>query len=299
MSNSQRLNLLMTFLYFTFFICVTYATSQANVLLEDIEANNRFSTSETFSNGTISTGSGNASGDYVLFTCVTEDPNNVNSFFPPAPGSWTEVDTEKCFGPSSCISGIWGGFVDSAGSSDVTCSWGPGASFVFAAGSFRYEGVDGDNPIIGFSCFSSTTETGNIVNFPQIVTEAGSQVVYILNRSNISFPGGSPTIITGFNPPGGGVFFADAFNTFTHVATQGETRFYEEGGLTDPFTIEITDGTAEYRVCTIALRMGGNTPPPPPDAAQVPTLNEWGLIAMAGILGIVGFMVIRRRTATA
>jgi len=29
--------------------------------------------------------------------------------------------------------------------------------------------------------------------------------------------------------------------------------------------------------------------------SSVPTLSEWGLIAMAGILGIVGFMVIRRR----
>ena len=35
---------------------------------------------------------------------------------------------------------------------------------------------------------------------------------------------------------------------------------------------------------------------PPP---AVPTLSEWGLIAMAGLLGIVGFMVIRRRKATA
>jgi len=31
----------------------------------------------------------------------------------------------------------------------------------------------------------------------------------------------------------------------------------------------------------------------------IPTLSEWGLIAMAGILGIAGFMVIRRRKATA
>lgn len=31
----------------------------------------------------------------------------------------------------------------------------------------------------------------------------------------------------------------------------------------------------------------------------IPTLSEWGLIAMAGILGIVGFMVIRRRQVTA
>jgi IPTL-CTERM motif len=32
---------------------------------------------------------------------------------------------------------------------------------------------------------------------------------------------------------------------------------------------------------------------------NIPTLSEWGLIAMAGILGITGFMVIRRRKITA
>ena len=31
----------------------------------------------------------------------------------------------------------------------------------------------------------------------------------------------------------------------------------------------------------------------------IPTISEWGLIAMASILGIVGFMVIRRRKLTA
>ncbi len=36
--------------------------------------------------------------------------------------------------------------------------------------------------------------------------------------------------------------------------------------------------------------------PPPP---TIPTLSEWGLIVMAGILGFVGFMVIRRRKVTA
>jgi len=37
----------------------------------------------------------------------------------------------------------------------------------------------------------------------------------------------------------------------------------------------------------------------PPIMTNIPTLNEWGLIAMAGVLGIVGFMVMRRRKATA
>jgi len=35
------------------------------------------------------------------------------------------------------------------------------------------------------------------------------------------------------------------------------------------------------------------------DDRVIPTLSEWGLIAMAGILGIVGFMAIRRRKVAA
>ena len=33
--------------------------------------------------------------------------------------------------------------------------------------------------------------------------------------------------------------------------------------------------------------------------SDVPTLSQWGLIAMAGVLGIIGFIVMRRRKATA
>lgn len=34
-------------------------------------------------------------------------------------------------------------------------------------------------------------------------------------------------------------------------------------------------------------------------ASTIPTLSEWGLIAMAGILGLAGLLVVRRRKATA
>jgi len=34
------------------------------------------------------------------------------------------------------------------------------------------------------------------------------------------------------------------------------------------------------------------------EARNVPTLSEWGLIAMAGLLGIIGFIVISRRQLT-
>jgi len=37
----------------------------------------------------------------------------------------------------------------------------------------------------------------------------------------------------------------------------------------------------------------------PAVVSAIPTLSQWGLMAMAGVLGIVGFMVIRRRKVTA
>lgn len=35
------------------------------------------------------------------------------------------------------------------------------------------------------------------------------------------------------------------------------------------------------------------------DPNPIPTLSEWGLIAMAGILGIVGFIIVRRKRVSA
>jgi len=35
------------------------------------------------------------------------------------------------------------------------------------------------------------------------------------------------------------------------------------------------------------------------DDRVIPTLSEWGLIAMAGVLGIIGLLAMRRRKVTA
>ncbi len=35
-----------------------------------------------------------------------------------------------------------------------------------------------------------------------------------------------------------------------------------------------------------------------PGPAPIPTLSEWGLIAMAGVLGMAGFLIIRKRKVT-
>jgi len=60
-------------------------------------------------------------------------------------------------------------------------------------------------------------------------------------------------------------------------------------------TIEINDLTFELESCEIFL----NELVGIENVRPIPTLSEWGLIAMAGVLGIAGLMVIRRRKVTA
>jgi len=51
--------------------------------------------------------------------------------------------------------------------------------------------------------------------------------------------------------------------------------------------------TVDDVTCNFINRMEAIEP------TNVPTLSEWGLISMAGILGIVGFMVLRKKKALA
>ena len=53
-------------------------------------------------------------------------------------------------------------------------------------------------------------------------------------------------------------------------------------------------------ICVADPEMGNNFGSCVVRTTNVPTLSEWGLVAMAGILGILGFiMVIRRKKAAA
>jgi len=65
----------------------------------------------------------------------------------------------------------------------------------------------------------------------------------------------------------------------------------QDGGYRCGVTEDLNESESFERIVYMAE--------PPPPVAMVPTLSEWGLIAMAGILGIVGFMVMKRRKVTA
>ena len=67
------------------------------------------------------------------------------------------------------------------------------------------------------------------------------------------------------------------------------------------FNLPSTQGCASenVRLDEVCNESTGLCEEPPPVVSSVPTLSEWGLIAMAVVLGIVGFMVMRRRKVTA
>lgn len=60
-----------------------------------------------------------------------------------------------------------------------------------------------------------------------------------------------------------------------------------------PETLQITD--EQYLLCSVSLieRCGLST------TTNIPTLSEWGLIAMTGVLVIAGAIALRRRRAAA
>lgn len=259
--------------------------SFADVLVEDADSDTEVDMNMAFNSADIGTGSGLV-GDYVLLVCsISPFFQDPPVFSNPTPGDWEELDTGLCGGGTTCSHGIWGSFIDSPANEEITCSWDD-AGNVFAAGTFRYNNVDTDDPIIDVACQSGT---GNDAIAPSIETEAGSQVVRIFTYFNLD---GTPTSDSNSNTDTEGQFSAFATTTFQNVSLRGTTDFSpvaEATGEANNFS-----GTEpQWRACTIALRMAPDAP------SAVPTMSEWGLISFATFAGIAGLWYLRRRQVTA
>ena len=258
----------------------------ANVLVDDADSTNV--SGMNFTSETVPTGSGQI-GDYQLIACgVTTD--NGNTFSDPMPGTWNELDNGICDDPGgNCFQGIWGRFTNDPASEDITCSWNIPAD-VFVGGSFRYNQVDPIDPIIAVACDSGAAGGANVMaTAPSIDTIVGSQVARIYTYRNIDPPvnGNSNA-----NNDTSGSFNADSsLDTFSNVHMEGTTQLVLFNGATG--TASIDAGTdAEWRACTIALRMVAVE-------RAVPTMSQWGLIALAAFVGIAGFWYLRRRQLAA
>jgi len=116
------------------------------------------------------------------------------------------------------------------------------------------------------------------------VTNFGPSVVLVIDTASNTTVG--PPVPVGFGP------------TAIAVTPDGTRAYVANFGSDNVSVIDTANNTV---VATIMVGDGPRavaiSPPPPP--SNVPTLSEWGLITMAGILGIVGFMVLRRKKVTA
>jgi len=267
-----------------FILLVLFSVNLANadVLIEDARVNSDLNEGGITS-GVIDTGSGGI-GDFELIVCGI-DSDGSNPFNAPSPGSWNEINNSTC-SPQDCQIGIWGRFSDSQDSEEVTCSWGAD-SLGFAAGSIRYRNVDRDNPIIDSAC--TEVEGENLV-LPSVSSEPGAQLVLLQLVRVFGEEGEGSSEDVEFDEFSGGfsVFLDLSDDSVLSLLGLSGIDVNGEGfeGLSEP--LDETD--ISVKLCVVSLRMAPKT---------IPTLSEWGLIAMAGILGIVGFMVMRRRKVTA
>ncbi len=266
---------------FVFSLLIFPYNSNANVLIEDVEAAASATPNQTQIG--IETGVGQA-GDYVLFSCATTLSDSPQSINDPTPGDWNEIDLGEC-GSGFCIHGIWGGFTDNPNSENITCSWTENTN-VSGAGSFRYTGVDPDNPIIGVDC---AVGFDDFPTAPSIQTEAGSQVVRIFTYGNFFDVGVADVPENEANADPIGSYFASATGNFEFINSSGLSVLFSEAGPTGTIQLSLQT-SARWRACTIALRMR---------TTEVPTMNEWGMITFAAFAGIAGFWFIRRRQLTA
>jgi DNA-binding beta-propeller fold protein YncE len=103
-------------------------------------------------------------------------------------------------------------------------------------------------------------------------------------------------------PPLQVIDLGDADARGVAVSSDGARAFVPFGDVlkvVDTTTFDVTEIDLTCEDARDIVIVQEIPPPPPPVVEMVPTLSEWGLMAMAGILGIIGFMVMRRRKATA
>ncbi len=224
-------------------------------------------------------------GDFEVFSCGIQ-ANGINSINDSTP-NWNPINIGGCAGAPDCMLGIWSKFSEDSEGVTNTCSWTFNSNESFPE-IFRYSGVDPDAPIISSSC---STGMSLLPTTPSINTEENAVVIrYILTNGNV------PNEIE--NLPD---FFNDLGTFIVGTIGEGEnalfTLIYGEAstatGLAAPVQV-LLDESASWRACSISLRAAAGAQP---QISEVPTLSEWGLISLAILLGIVGFIFIERRKA--
>ena len=148
-----------------------------------------------------------------------------------------------------------------------------------------------------------TIGTGGDVQFVGMAYDDLNEILYAIPRNGLLY---TVSTVDGTSSLIGGSVIPQPTISWGLAYDEDNSILYANNGNTgELYTLNVTTGAATLVgsnnvVETVIDGLAWLDPcGPPPSPAMVPTLSEWGLIAMAGILGIVGFIAIRRRKATA
>jgi exosortase sorting signal-containing protein len=268
-------------------ILISTVQSNAEILIEDSDSFEIEGTDITQS--VFSSGSGQPN-DFILFACntTTDGSNSFNEPVLANPNGATLnlVDFGNCQGESGCMMGIWSIFTTNPDSTDITCSWNDPKTVATAIG-VRFSGVDFNDPIADYAC---DTGTGNQMTAPSVIAEDNSQVARIFTSSR--FFDLEAEQAEEQNSVNSTIGISRSASTDTEAIVMVYVSSPVEAGPTGERITKTGDETSVWRACTVVMRGQG-----PSIIKPIPTLSEWGLMAMAGILGLVGFFFVARRKA--
>lgn len=148
--------------------------------------------------------------------------------------------------------------------------------------------------------------------------ETGSSTIALLaqgERGDVTFDTGDNFDVLHVANGVGWYFNNDSLDSWGFVragdSVDKDNCDVDSSGANDERLCWHLNGSGGYRCGSVEDLNGSNSyervvyvlsdlpPPPPPSVTTVPTLSEWGLIAMAGLMGMAALLVMRRRKLTA
>jgi len=274
-------------------IVVSALCSKAEIVLVNNESSSNGQLS-TFTQSAIDTPPGSRS-DFEIIACTTSS-TGANFFLDPTPARFSLLSSESCGSSQqapigTCALGIWDRQVQSQASDQNFCNWNDPTE-VFAGASFRWAGVDPDNPIVDLEC---ETGAGAVAMAPSADAEEGSEVLRVFNFGvnfdqemfdSTQVENGVVKVLEIVQQ--GPLFQAVLLKALSFPnAAAGPTGTLD---LNLPAEVNDPTATALWRACTITLM---------PEPHNIPTLSEWGLGVFAALTGIAAVWALRRRAGKA
>ena len=282
------------FLTLTFLMAFSFSlTSKAEIRLISGSANGLGDQTIPFTEGLMELPPG-PPGSFELAVCATSSLGS-NTLLDPLPDTLDILNAGSCelSQIGTCVTGIWAQNTVSEDGRDGLCRWTDPAT-VYAAGVFRWIGVDPNDPIIDIEC---NTGAGQIATSPSINVDEGSAIARVFTFG-VNFNNQSMTANELFNGSIYVLSLSDNPGNLQGVFLREYASIAEETGPTEELEVNLAteigqpEAQAPWRACTIGLRADTRVTP-------IPTMSEWGMGVFVILTAAASIWAIRRRTRTA